>query len=57
MKKIYSKPITKVVELDMESLIAQSVLGGGGVGGGEKGSSTDPDDVKGFKKGLWDEEW
>lgn len=58
MKKIYSKPITKVVELGMEDGILQVLSNETGTAGGgnEEGDGTDFG-VKG-KRRLWDDdEW
>ena len=59
MKKIYSEPTQKVVELDLtDGILNPESLESGELGGnGGEGNTTDEDDVKEFKSSLWDKIW
>lgn len=56
-KSTYITPNQKIVELDMESLVAQSPSGDGTYAGGGTGEDTEEEDtekdVKAFKFELW----
>lgn len=57
MKKIYTTPVAKVIELDGEDLIATSVTGNGeGIEYGGEGSGMEADSHRRdfFAGGMWD---
>lgn len=58
MKKIYSEPIQKVVELDLkDGILTPQSLEGGELGGNGGFDDNGDEGVKEFRSSLWDKIW